>query len=88
MACANREAAIKSLGKGGVGGPGEGEERTLFKGFFLPFPPPPEARNHRRACQARSSREPRRSRLPVVKTMSAPVRERMHCPVRSSGELF
>jgi hypothetical protein len=26
-----------------MGGAGEGEERTLFKGFFLPFPRPPEA---------------------------------------------
>jgi hypothetical protein len=36
-------SGTKSLGKGGDGGPGEGEERTLLKGFFLPFPRPPEA---------------------------------------------
>jgi hypothetical protein len=37
-------SGTKSLGKGGDGGPGEGEETTLFKGFFLPFPRPPEAK--------------------------------------------
>jgi hypothetical protein len=49
-----REAALKSLGKGGDGGLGEGEERTLFKGFFLPFPQPPEAKKSEDALRASS----------------------------------